>query len=159
MIGAGSILPHGQFERSGTMASKITVEEANAFLEEAFESGPERSRVTHMEDGIAVMRLEVTNANLRPGGYISGPTQMGMCDSAAYMAVMTKVGITPMAVTSSLTMNFLRPCVGEAVEAEAEVMRIGRSLAVMDVTVRVAGSAKTCSHAVVTYALPKAEED
>jgi len=145
--------------RGRAMTSKITVEEANAFLGEAFEAGPERSRVIKMEDGLAVMSLTVTGANLRPGGYVSGPTQMAMCDSAAYMAVMTKVGITPMAVTSSLTMNFLRPCVGDAVEAEAEVMRIGRSLAVMDVTVRVAGTSKTCSHAVVTYALPKEDED
>lgn len=139
------------------MTSKVSVEEANAFIQEAF---AQRSldNVVDVGEGRALVRMMTSSDHLRPGGFISGPTQMAIADNAAYIAVFTKIGITPMAVTSNLTMNFLRPCIGEGVEAEATVMKMGRSLAVIDVDVRVAGTDRTCSHAVVTYSLPKDDE-
>lgn len=139
------------------MTSKVSVEEANAFLQEAF-VGRSSDSVIELDEGRAIVRIIAGAEHLRPGGFISGPTQMAIADNAAYMAVFSKIGITPMAVTSNLTMNFLRPCIGEGVEAEATVMKMGRSLAVIDVDIRVAGTDRTCSHAVVTYSLPKDDE-
>ena len=140
------------------MSSKVTPAEANAFLKETF-LGRSNDVVLEMDEGRALVRLETGPEHMRPGGFISGPTQMAIADNAAYLAVFTKLGITPMAVTSNLTMNFLRPCIGDGVEAEATVMKMGRSLAVIDVDIRVAGTDKTCSHAVVTYSLPKEDAD
>lgn len=139
------------------MTNQVTATDANAFLKETF---PARNNgnVVEMAEGRALVRLETSEEHLRPGGFISGPTQMAVADNAAYMAVFTKLGITPMAVTSNLTMNFLRPCIGDGVEAEATVMKMGRSLVVIDVDVRVAGTDRTCSHAMVTYSLPKTED-
>lgn len=139
------------------MTSKVSTEEANAFLKEAF-AGNSTDRVIEVSEGRALVRLDAGPEHLRPGGFISGPTQMAVADNAAYVAVFTKLGIVPMAVTSNLTMNFLRPCIGEGVEAEATVMKMGRSLAVIDVDIRVAGTDRTCSHAMVTYALPKEDD-
>ena len=139
------------------MTSKVSVAEANAFLKEAF-SGLSSNQVIELENGRALLRMETGPEQLRPGGYISGPTQMAIADNSAYMAVFSKLGITPMAVTSNLTMNFLRPCIGDGIEAEATLMKMGRSLAVIDVDIRVAGTDRTCSHAVVTYSLPKDDE-
>ena len=139
------------------MTSKMTADEANAFLRRTFETQGPRSEVILMEDGRAVMRLETDTTNLRPGGYISGPTQMALVDSAAYFAVMTKTGLEPMAVTSNLNINFLRPCIGDIVVADARIMKIGQALAVMDVDVRIEGAEKAASHAIVTYALPRKE--
>ncbi len=139
------------------MTSKVSSEEANTFLREAF-PGSANNTVLELEDGRALLRMQANAEHLRPGGYISGPTQMAIADNSAYMAVFSKLGITPMAVTSNLTMNFLRPCIGDGVEAEATVMKMGRSLAVIDVDIRVAGTDRTCSHAVVTYSLPKDDE-
>lgn len=138
--------------------TKMTAEEANVFLKGAFDQQGERSEVTLMEDGRAVVRLKAGKTHLRPGGYISGPTQMSLVDTAAYMAVMTKTGHEPMAVTSNLSINFLRPCIGDTVVADARIMKIGASLAVMDVDVRIEGAKKASSHAVVTYALPRKTE-
>lgn len=140
------------------MGSKVSVAEANAYIQEAF-VGRSCDNVIKMEDGTALVRMKTSDEHLRPGGFISGPTQMAIADNAAYMAVFSKLGITPMAVTSNLTMNFLRPCIGEGVEAEATVMKMGRSLVVIDVDIRVAGTDRTCSHAMVTYSLPKDEEE
>lgn len=136
------------------MTSKVSVEEANAFLTKAFNSSQNRSEVTLMEDGRAIMRLKAGPEHLRPGGYISGPTQMTMADSVTYMAIFTRLGITPMTVTSNLNMNFLRPCIGDAVTAEAKLLKLGRTLAVAEVEIRAEGSNKVASHAIVTYSIP-----
>ncbi|MEM7492196.1 MAG: PaaI family thioesterase [Pseudomonadota bacterium] len=135
--------------------SKVSVEEANAFLASAFNRPNYEPTIILMEPGRAVQRLLITEENLRPGGYISGPTQMSLADSAAYMAVMTVVGIEPMTVTSNLNINFLRPCIGDVLLADARIMKIGQALAVMDVDLRAEGADKIASHAVVTYALPR----
>ena len=140
------------------MTSKVSIEEANAFLKEAF-PGRSRDNVIDVSEGRALVRLDTGPEHQRPGGFISGPTQMAVADNAAYMAVFTKLGIVPMAVTSNLTMNFLRPCIGDGVEAEATVMKMGRSLAVIDVDIRVTGTDRTCSHAMVTYSLPKTDDE
>ena len=139
-----------------SMTSKLSVEDANAFLKSAFDRDVDAG-VIIMEDGRAVVRLEAGKEHLRPGGFISGPTQMALADRAAYMVVMTKLGVVPMTVTSNLNINFLRPCIGDVVIADGRLMKIGRTLAVIEVDVRAEGSDKTASHAVVTYALPKPE--
>jgi uncharacterized protein (TIGR00369 family) len=140
------------------MTSRMTADEANTFLAAAFPNSGNRNEVVLMEEGRAKMRLVADKAHLRPGGYISGPTQMSLVDSVAYMAVMTLTGHEPMTVTSNLSINFLRPCIGNVVVAEAHVMKIGQALAVMDVDVRIEGAEKPSSHAVVTYALPRKPE-
>ena len=140
------------------MTTRMTADEANTFLAAAFPNSGNRNEVVLMEAGRAKMRLVADETHLRPGGYISGPTQMSLVDSVAYMAVMTLTGHEPMTVTSNLSINFLRPCIGDVVVADARVMKIGQALAVMDVDVRIEGAEKPSSHAVVTYALPRKPE-
>jgi uncharacterized protein (TIGR00369 family) len=135
--------------------TKLTAEEANAFLSANFAGRGVQNQVMLMESGRAVMRLEADETHLRPGGYISGPTQMSLADSVAYMAIMTLTGLEPMTVTSNLNINFLRPCIGKAVLAEGRIMKIGQALAVIDVDIRIEGAEKPSSHAIVTYALPR----
>lgn len=135
--------------------TKFTAEEANAFLTASFKNRGAQNQVVTMEPGFAVMRLAVDDTHLRPGGYISGPTQMSLADSVAYMAIMTLTGLEPMAVTSNLNINFLRPCIGAAVVAEGRILKMGQALAVIEVDIRVEGADKPSSHAIVTYALPR----
>ncbi|MBA3069482.1 MAG: PaaI family thioesterase [Hyphomonas sp.] len=135
--------------------TKFTAEEANAFLTASFKNRGAQNQVVTMEPGFAVMRLAVDDTHLRPGGYISGPTQMSLADSVAYMAIMTLTGLEPMTVTSNLNINFLRPCIGAAVVAEGRILKMGQALAVIEVDIRVEGADKPSSHAIVTYALPR----
>lgn len=139
------------------MMTRLTAQDANAFLKEAFDTQGARTEVILMEADRAVVRLNADKTNLRPGNYISGPTQMSLADTAAYFAVMTRTGLEPMAVTSNLNINFLRPCIGDVVIADAKIMKIGQALAVMDVDIRIQGADKAASHAIVTYALPRKE--
>jgi uncharacterized protein (TIGR00369 family) len=136
------------------MTAKVSVDEVNAFLDETFGSAGNRARVAALEDGRAVMRLEVTAEHLRPGNYISGPTQMTLADSVTYAAIFTRLGIVPMTVTTNLNINFLRPCIGQVVIAEARLMKLGGTLAVAEVEIRAEGSPRIASHAIVTYAIP-----
>jgi len=134
--------------------SKVTVEEVNAFYAQSFSGRGTAEAVVALEDGYARLRRTISETERRPGGYVSGPTQMGLADSAAYAAIFTRIGIVPMAVTSTLNINFLRPCIGEAVIAEARLIKCGKSLAVIEVEIRADGADKVSSHAVINYALP-----
>ena len=136
------------------MGSVVTVEEVNAFYDSVFQGSGEQERVLEVRENYARVRQPVDPGNLRPGGYINGPTQMAIADSAAYIAIFTRIGITPMALTSNLNINFMRPCIGNAVVAEAEILKLGRTLAVISVDVRAEGSDKLSSHAVVNYSIP-----
>lgn len=134
------------------MTSKVTPEEVNAFYASSFPGGgggDGGQSVVELAKGYALMRRSVGDESLRPGGYISGPTQMSIVDSAAYSAIFTELGITPMAVTSNLNINFLRPCIGNALIAEARMIKMGKSVAVIEVEVRAEGSDKLSAHAVV----------
>ena len=136
------------------MSCKVTTEEVNGFYDSVFQGSGERERVQEVRENYARIRQPVDKANLRPGGYINGPTQMAIADSAAYIAVFTRIGITPMALTSNLNINFMRPCIGNAVIAEAHLLKLGRTLAVIAVDIRAEGSDKVSSHAVVNYSIP-----
>ena len=136
------------------MSCKVTKEEVNAFYDSVFKGAGESERVLEVRENYARVRQEVDAGNIRPGGYINGPMQMGIADSAAYIAVFTRIGITPMALTSNLNINFMRPCIGEAVIADAHLLKLGRTLAVVSVEVRAEGSDKISSHAVVNYSIP-----
>ena len=129
----------------------------NAMFEEYFSGYGGRPTITEMRDGFAATRLETDGRHLRPGNMVSGPTQMSLADTVAYVCVFTKLGITPMVVTSSLNMHFLRPCIGPSVRAEGTMVRIGKTLAVIDVKIFGEGHVDPAAVGTVTYALPKPE--
>ena len=137
------------------MDCKVTKDEVNAFYRSVFAGRGEPEEVVDLAPDYALVRRAVDDSNLRPGGYINGPTQMALADSAAYIAIFTRTGITPMALTSNLNINFLRPCIATAVLAEARLMKLGQALAVIEVAIKAEGSDKISSHAIVTYALPR----
>lgn len=91
---------------------------------------------------------------LRPGGVISGPTLMSLADSAAYALVLAHIGDQLMAVTSQLNMSFLRGALPGDMHAEAELLRLGRRLAVCDVRIWTESPDRLAAQANVTYAIP-----
>jgi uncharacterized protein (TIGR00369 family) len=89
---------------------------------------------------------------LRPGGFISGPNLMSMADSVGYVLVMAHAGPELMALTSSLTINFLRGAVPGDIHAEGELLSMGRRLAVCDVRLWTESPDRLAAQATVTYA-------
>ena len=133
--------------------SQPSLSTLRAFFAESFPHLP--MELLGAEDGAVRGRLSVTEHDLRPGGTISGPTIMALVDAVTYMAVLSRIGIVPLAVTSSLSIVFLRrPAAGQAIEAHATLLKSGRKLAVAEVRVMSTGDDELVAHATVTYALP-----
>lgn len=100
------------------------------------------------------MRLDPGPDMIRPGGIVSGPTLMGLADVAAWAVVLAHVGPVAMAVTNSLSINFLRACQLDAVIADARLLKLGRRLATVDVRLWQGDEQRLVAQATVGYALP-----
>jgi uncharacterized protein (TIGR00369 family) len=93
--------------------------------------------------------------HLRPGGTISGPTMMELADFAMYVAVFSAIGPQPLAVTTNLNINFLRKPAQADLIAEARLMKVGKRLAVGEVTISSDGSDEPVAHVTATYSIPQ----
>jgi uncharacterized protein (TIGR00369 family) len=93
--------------------------------------------------------------HLRPGGTISGPTMMELADFAMYVAVFSAVGPQPLAVTTNLSINFLRKPAAADLLAVAKLMKVGKRLAVGEVIITSVGSDEPVAHVTATYSLPQ----
>ncbi|HEX4901364.1 MAG TPA: PaaI family thioesterase [Acidimicrobiales bacterium] len=132
-----------------------TPEGVNRMLDDAFpgtgntcvEVGP-----TH-----AVARRDVDPGVLRPGGYVSGPVQFGLADAALWYLVFGSIGrVEPMALTSELSIRFLRPAQGSTMWARATLESAGRRSIVGSVRVWADGAEdRPSSVAQGTYVLPR----
>ncbi len=137
---------------------RMTAEALNAFLARAF---PAEARgnvaiahVAEVRPGHARLHLSPGPANLRPGGIVSGPTLMALSDTAAYAVILAHIGEVAMAVTSSLTYQFLRACQPVPITADATLIKLGRRLAVTDIRLWTDDAARPVGQATVTYAIP-----
>ena len=102
----------------------------------------------------AKVRLEIRPEFLRHGGTVSGPVVMAMADVAMYAAIMGAVANGERAVTSDMTMHFMRRPAGAALTAEARILRRGKRTVVCTVDVYVEGQGESVCHVVGSYALP-----
>ncbi len=81
---------------------------------------------------------------------------MAMADLALYVAIFGEVGIVPMAVTTNLNINFLRkPSANVAIVAVCKLMKVGKSLAVGEVSLYSEGNDDPVAHVVGTYSIPR----
>lgn len=111
--------------------------------------------VVEISAGTAKIRYEVTEKDLRPGGTVSGPAMMSVADAAIYAAILGTVGVIPLAVTTSLSMNFLRrPQSDTALLATCELVKTGKRLVVGEVRLYSEGSDDIIAMGSGTYALP-----
>ena len=93
--------------------------------------------------------------HLRPGDTVSGPLLMAVADVAIYVAILGTIGIVPLAVTTSLTINFLRkPAAGKPIVGVCQLMKVGRTLVVGEVSLYSHGNEEMVAHAVGTYSIP-----
>jgi uncharacterized protein (TIGR00369 family) len=106
------------------------------------------------EDGDVRLRLPVANAHIRPGGTVSGPALMALADGAAWSALLSKRGPDKSPVSTSLHIDFLyRPEPADVV-ADGVVLRLGKTLAVIEVSIRSTEANRLVAKAQVTYAIP-----
>ncbi|MEM6548054.1 MAG: PaaI family thioesterase [Pseudomonadota bacterium] len=132
----------------------MTEAELAIFLEEVFPQIRGEMMIERVGPMTARLRLPVADKHLRPGGTVSGPAMFMLADCAFYVAVLAMIGREALAVTTTLTINFLRkPPVADLV-AEARILKLGKLLATGDVTLTSAGQGGPVAHAVTSYAIP-----
>lgn len=138
------------------MVPVMTVAELEAFFRKAFPDVREdhHARIDTIEAGRVRMTLPDAALALRPGGIVSGPTQMALADRAAYAVILAHIGPVAMAVTSNLNMSFLRAVEARAVTADAVLLKLGKRLATVDVRLWQHDAATVLAQATVTYAIP-----
>lgn len=133
----------------------ITFEELQTFLDEQFPQGAAYGALQKLGDGWAEMKLEVDEAHLRPGGTVSGPAMMGLADVTLYAALLSKIGLVPLAVTTNLNINFLRkPVAHQPIWARATMLKVGRTMGVGEVFVYSEGVEEPVAHSTMTYSIP-----
>jgi acyl-coenzyme A thioesterase PaaI-like protein len=110
--------------------------------------------VEAFEFGRAVLRLRITQIHLRPGATVAGPVMFMLADTALYAAVLTMVGMQPLAVTTDMTLHFLKRPRAVDMIADARIHRAGSKLMYGDVFMRSVGDEDPVCHATGTYAVP-----
>lgn len=119
-------------------------------------------RVEEIGAASAVLRLPFADDLCREGGIVSGQALAALADTAMVIAVSAASGgYRPMA-TIDLHTTFMRAVTGADVVAEAQVERLGRTLAFVRVAMRAAPTGPTdrtdataiVASAVGTFALP-----
>ena len=141
-------------------ALKMNKQEVTEFLEREFPQGWSSRSPNQIEavgPGMARVRLLIGDRHLRPGGTVSGPAMMTLCDATMYVAILATIGPVALAVTTNLSINFLRkPDPGDLV-AECKLLKLGKRLAVGEVSVYAIGSEELVAHCVATYSIPPRE--
>ncbi len=84
--------------------------------------------VTGLSDGSATVALPSAPHLLRPGGVLHGSSYEVVADVAMWLAIMTRTGEEPMAVTIEMKTSFLRGTAG-AITGTAQLLRVGRRIA------------------------------
>ena len=130
-----------------------TKDEVAAFI--AAEFPQTKCIVCDVGDGAATVSHEIGLGELRPGGTVSGSVLMAVADVALYVAILGEIGLVPLAVTTSLTINFLRkPAATKRIVGVCKLMKVGRSLAVGEVHLYSEGIDEPVAHVVGTYSIP-----
>jgi uncharacterized protein (TIGR00369 family) len=131
----------------------LTSDEVNAFIAAEYPSSfASGYRADDLGEGFAQVRWLYDDSTLRPGGFISGPTQFTAADLALWVLSFTVLGLQPMAVTSDIHITFLRPAVGADLIARAELLRAGKSRISGQVRIWVDGAEdRPVSHVVGGY--------
>ena len=140
--------------------SKITIDQFNQLLNDEMPWALEAGLVLEaLGDGSATMRQPFATGMLRPGGTVSGPTMMMLADALMYAVVLSAVGKVPLAVTTNFSINFLNRPQPADLLAEGRALKIGRRLAVIEVSIYSEGQSKPVAHATGTYSIPPDRSD
>lgn len=140
-----------------TAAPKLTRDKLIALLEAEF---PEASHAVgdyEIEEiwfGGCRVRRRHHERSLRPGGTVSGPVMMALADFTMYLAVLSAIGWVPLAVTTNLSVNFLKRPGARDLIAEARLFKLGKRLAVGEVDLRSDGDDDLVAHVTSTYSIP-----
>lgn len=137
------------------MRAILTEADLTDFLEVTFPQVKDDFVVERLTPEGIVLRLKISDKHLRPGGTVSGPSMFGLADVAFYFALMSRIGPEALAVTTNVSIDFLRKPMPDAdLLGEARILKIGRQLAAGDVLIRSEGQDEVVARAGLTFSIP-----
>lgn len=126
-----------------------------AFLAREFPQVDGDYEIEDVADMAVRVRLKVRDRHLRPGGTVSGPSLFALADVGTYLAVLAMIGPQALAVTTNISMDFMRkPAGGADLIGQTRLLKLGRRLAVGDCLIYSEGIADPVARASMTYAIP-----
>jgi len=137
--------------------AKMTVADLERFLHVEFPQAFSGGDISiESADGVScLLRQRYSDQMLRPGGTVSGPTLMALADFAMYVVLLSAIGPVGLAVTTNLSINFLRKGQpGQDVLAAARLLKLGKRLAVGEINLLSGTSPDPIAHAISTYSIP-----
>jgi acyl-coenzyme A thioesterase PaaI-like protein len=133
----------------------LTPDAVNEMVATAFPGS--RARCVEVGTSHAVAEMVTGDLDVRPGGFVAGPTQFALADAALWYLVFGALGrIEPMALTAELSIRYLRPAIGSSLHARADLAAISRRSVVGSVALWTGDISKPTAVAQGTYALPLA---
>lgn len=115
-------------------------------------------KLEHIETGKAVLSLKKEEWLTQHLGYLHGGVITTLADSAGGAAAVTMVPEDNQVVTSELTMHFLRPAIADEIIATAEVLKGGKQLIIVEVSVIEKETEKLIAKATGTWVSVKIED-
>jgi len=111
-------------------------------------------RVDHFSADRVELRAVYSDDMLRPGGTVSGPVMMTLADAAMFGVILANLGPVALAVTTNLSIDFLRKPPPNDVIACARLLKLGKRLAVGDIMITSAQTNQLVARSSATYSLP-----
>ncbi len=109
--------------------------------------------VESVSQGAAVLRMPFSERLVRVGGTVCGQALMSAADTAMVIALAGSFGEFKPVTTVSQNVTFMRPIASQDVLVEAKVIRLGKTLAFGEITLRGAKDERVAAHATTTYAI------
>ncbi|MBF0353945.1 MAG: PaaI family thioesterase [Alphaproteobacteria bacterium] len=134
---------------------RIDLSEFQALIEEGLPLVETfRIRTEDLGKGTCRMRMVYSPELIRPGGTIAGPALMALADACMYGVVLSQIGKVALAVTTNFNINFLRKPANTDVIAEGRTIKLGKRLAVSEVSLISDEDGELVAHATGTYSIP-----
>ena len=139
-------------------APTVTATTVNAFMKKNWFAAAGDALCHEVSKDHALVSKLPGVADLRPGGLVSGPFQFALADIGMWFATFGAYErIEPMALTSELSIRFLRPAVvadGARVWARIDVNSVGRKTMVSTATIYTDDPTRPTAVAQGTYIVP-----
>lgn len=136
------------------MQLQMSASEVSNYIKDVFPQVADYGfQIEHLEIGKISVSMKIKEAHLRPGGTVSGPTMFTLADCASYLIVLAHIGKIALAVTTNLNINFISKPEGDLV-ADARLLKLGKRLAVCEISIRSKATADLVAHATATYSIP-----
>ncbi len=135
----------------------MQAEEIETYLAKIFPQAVSSKKtifIEKLEPGRIVIRKETSDRDLRPGGTISGPTLFALADLSAYFVILAHIGPVALAVTTNLNINFLRKPEPGTLISDCKILKLGKRLCIVEVSIYSNGNDDPVAHATATYSIP-----